>query len=378
MTRLIADFNAGGHHATYLANLIRQGSRGPFLISTDIYNELAPDVLETPDVVLRHIPTKGHDAEQQVAELLQHIDRHPEITSAIHMTIDEVFKALFRKLPSLIGRPRRHISGVWLMSNLFYKRHDGLKNRLRFIRFFVQVVTYLTVARRAKIYFLNEELADYLRAKAPFLRKRIHPCPDPVDSTITAIGPMPAPDNDAPTVLFLGKHSVRKGTYLAVNAILKDWHTPLRLIVAGDISGDPRIATLKEQAHPHVTIEWMDRRLSEQEMIACYQRADIVAAPYQDYGGSSGIFNNSVATNKPLLVSDWGLLASRTRTLQAGLTFKQDDEQDLRAKLHQLLESLPWQGNQQAVEAFLSYHSVERLYRVVCNLEKNETRDENQ
>lgn len=363
MKRLITDFNAGGHHATFIANLIRQGYRGHLLISTDIRNELAPDILEAPGVELRHVPTKGHDAEAQVAALMDYIDSHPEITCTTHTVIDEIFKALFKRLPSLIGRPRRHISGIWLMSNLFYKRHHGLKNRLRFIRFFMQVVVYLIVARHAKIYFLNEELAEYLRAKAPFLKKRIHPCPDPVDSSMNSISQMPTPQNEVPNVLFLGKHSARKGTYWAINALLKDWQTPLHIIVAGDSSGDPRIASLKEQTHPRVTIDWLDRRLSEQEITECYQRADVVATPYQRYGGSSGIFNNSVALNKPLLVSDWGLLASRTRALNAGLTFTQDDEHDFRTKLHQMIESLPWQQDEQVVEKFLAYHNPKMLYQ---------------
>ena len=365
--RLIADFNSGGHHATYIANLIRQGCRGPFLISTDIWNELAPDILDTPGVILRHLPAEDHNAGAQVAALLDHIDSHREISSAIHLTMDEVFGALLRRLPFLIGRSRRHISGIWIQSNFFYKRHDDLKGWVKFAFFYLCVVAYLAVARHAKLYFLNEELANYLRAKAPFLRNQIHLCPDPVDSSISAIDCMPAPSNAVPTVLFLGKHSMRKGTYWAVNTILQDWHKPLHLIIAGDISGDCRIASLRERSHSCVTIEWLDRRLTEQEIIECYRRADIVAAPYQSYGGSSGIFNNSVATNRPLIVSDWGLLASRTRSLKVGLTFTQDDEHDFRTKLHRLIECLPWQRNEKAVEQFLAYHSPEMLYRYVCD-----------
>jgi len=83
----------------------------------------------------------------------------------------------------------------------------------------------------------------------------------------------------------------------------------------------------------------VERYVSEDELLAAYAACDWVVLPYRDQAESSGIMVHAAAHQRPVLVSDFGLIGDWTRQFGLGLTFKHKNVLDLSLKLGELTKT---------------------------------------
>jgi glycosyltransferase involved in cell wall biosynthesis len=111
---------------------------------------------------------------------------------------------------------------------------------------------------------------------------------------------------DTSVVMFFGLLRPYKG----IDALLDAW----RDVVADHdraelwIVGRPRMTTDRLLAGAPRSVKWVTRFVTEQEVAACFRRADVVALPYRlsDRFDFSGVLATALAFAKPIVISDIG------------------------------------------------------------------------
>jgi glycosyltransferase involved in cell wall biosynthesis len=129
---------------------------------------------------------------------------------------------------------------------------------------------------------------------------RVHVIPHGVFAHLADVPPQPAPfQTDARVVLCFGLMRPYKG----IDVLLEAW----REIEDAElwIAGMPRmdISRLRALAPPNV--RFVPRFITDAELPAYFQRADLVVLPYREID-QSGVLFTALAFGKPLLLSDVG------------------------------------------------------------------------
>lgn len=159
---------------------------------------------------------------------------------------------------------------------------------------------------------------------------RVHVIPHGVFAHLAAGPPQPPPfQTEEPVVLCFGLMRPYKG----IDVLLEAW----RGIAGAElwIAGMPRmdISSLSAAAPPNV--RFVPRFITDSELPAYFQRADLVVLPYREID-QSGVLFTALAFGKPLLLSDVGgfpeiAATGAARTVPAG------DPETLREALRELL-----------------------------------------
>jgi len=159
---------------------------------------------------------------------------------------------------------------------------------------------------------------------------RVHVIPHGVFAHLAAGPPQPPPfQADKPVVLCFGLMRLYKG----IDVLLDAW----RGIEDAElwIAGMPRmdISSLRATAPPNV--RFVPRFISDSELPAYFQRADLVVLPYREID-QSGVLFTALAFGKPLLLSDVGGFPEIAAT-GAARTAPAGDPAALRDGLRELL-----------------------------------------
>ena len=146
---------------------------------------------------------------------------------------------------------------------------------------------------------------------------RVHVIPHGVFAHLADVPPQPAPfQTEKPVVLCFGLMRPYKG----IDVLLDAW----RGIEDAElwIAGMPRmdISDLRASAPPNV--RFVPRFITDSELPAYFQRADLVVLPYREID-QSGVLFTALAFGKPLLLSDVGgfpdlATTGAARTVPAG------------------------------------------------------------
>ncbi|HEY4810102.1 MAG TPA: glycosyltransferase family 4 protein [Solirubrobacteraceae bacterium] len=163
--------------------------------------------------------------------------------------------------------------------------------------------------------------------------ERVHVIPHGAFEHLTAGGPggaAPPPfDTDLPVVLCFGLMRPYKG----IEELLEAW----RGIDGAElwIAGAPRmdISALRSAAPPGV--RFVPRFITDDELPAFFQRADLVVLPYREID-QSGVLFTALAFGKPLLLSDVGGFPE-VAAQGAARTFPAGDTAALNAALRELV-----------------------------------------
>ena len=158
----------------------------------------------------------------------------------------------------------------------------------------------------------------------------VHVIPHGVFAHLADVPPQPPPfQTDRPVVLCFGLMRPYKG----IDVLLEAWHgvEDAELWVAGMPRMD--ISHLRAIAPPNV--RFVPRFITDPELPAYFQRADLVVLPYREID-QSGVLFTALAFGKPLLLSDVGgfpevAATGAARTVPAG------DSAALRMALEELL-----------------------------------------
>ncbi len=168
---------------------------------------------------------------------------------------------------------------------------------------------------------------------------------------------------DARIVLCYGLMTPRKGLRLLTQVLLEQPDAPWFLLCAGrlaDPAAAPNVHLLQAQGRALV----LDRYLTEAEEALCFAACDLVALPYLQHFGSSGVLSRAAAAGKPVVGADSGLLGQRIRTHGLGWTFRDGNPAALQQALQQAARSSRAQWAQLS-QAGLEYaaHCSRSAYR---------------
>jgi glycosyltransferase involved in cell wall biosynthesis len=143
--------------------------------------------------------------------------------------------------------------------------------------------------------------------------------------------PPPAPpfQTDKPVVLFFGLMRPYKG----IEVLLEAW----REVEDAElwIVGMPRMDIEPLRAAARANVRFVARYVSDEELAAYFERADLVVAPYLE-ADQSGVVSTALAFGKPLLLSDVGGFPEIARTGAARIV-PSGDSQALGEALRELL-----------------------------------------
>jgi glycosyltransferase involved in cell wall biosynthesis len=158
--------------------------------------------------------------------------------------------------------------------------------------------------------------------------------------TPARLPPELAPDGtegSGPVVLFFGLLRPYKGVDVLLQAwaALANQRFEPRLWVVGR----PRVPLPPLQAAAPSGVRFVGRFVSDQELVACFQRADLVVLPYRSTErlDFSGVLATALAFGKPAIVSDVGGFSEVAAT-GAAVLVAPGDAGALAAALQQLLE----------------------------------------
>lgn len=364
--QLIVDFNPHGHHPDYVEALLANGFDGALLTSSALWREVSDCVKNTSKVTVK-IMFEGMPSPREELEAILNLMRENKNNyECLHLHLDKLLYSnrMFLLKKAILLHKFPIIGGIWIGNNFVYPRKYYVKDWIKKILTIGFILIVLIRWRKMKIYFLNEDIFSFLQ-KFPFIKNQVHLCPDPFQNhlsyppTFISNG-----KNEFPTILFLGYHNQRKGTEWALRALLK-WKDPLRIIVGGLIENSSEINKICAKFRYPVQITLMDWRLSNQEISDLYSIASAVIMPYIRFGGSSGLFVNSLYRNIPVLAADWGIIGKRTKDLSAGRTFIPDSEEDFRKNLKLLISQNTEIQNNPAVKQFLHNNSPKMFYQTL-------------
>jgi glycosyltransferase involved in cell wall biosynthesis len=145
-------------------------------------------------------------------------------------------------------------------------------------------------------------------------------------------GPLPAglPATDAPVVLCFGLIRPYKG----IDVLIEAWGGGIADAELW-IVGRPRFEIGSLRSAAGAGVRWVTRFVDEQELAACFRRADVVVLPYREIE-QSGVLATALAFGSPLVLSDVGGFAEVARAGAARLV-PPGDPAALRAALAELI-----------------------------------------
>ncbi len=368
--QLIVDFDPNGHHPHYIEILLKCGFSGVLLTSSALWNEVSVLVKKstTADIV---VPCENLPSPKKQFEIIDKllID-NKNITECLHLHFDSLtIQGWWYYLKyALQVNPRISFGGIWFGCNFFYIRVYSPIDWVKYAAGVCYIYFLLYSVPNIKIYFLNNDIVKHFK-KYSYIKEKIHWCPDPYKydkRRLNIIVPQNNREND--TLLILGFHFPHKGTSWALRALLT-WRKPLRIIVGGVIDKDPDIKEICKQFKPPVTVELHDRRLSDDDISELYSRSTVLALPYRNFGGSSGIFVNALYRGLPVVATDWGILGKKTKELKAGSVFTPNNEKSFLSSLESVLSNSKNLHDNQNVQKFLINNSPGAFFMALTGRE---------
>jgi glycosyltransferase involved in cell wall biosynthesis len=146
----------------------------------------------------------------------------------------------------------------------------------------------------------TERGRERLEAEAGVPRERVHVIPHGAFEHLRAGDVAPAPwETDAPVALFVGLLRQYKG----LDALVEAW----RGIEGAElwIVGMPRMDTSALHTRAGANVRFLERFVSDAELRACFEAAELVVLPYREID-QSGVAFAALAFGKPLVLSDAG------------------------------------------------------------------------
>jgi len=107
-----------------------------------------------------------------------------------------------------------------------------------------------------------------------------------------------------------------------------------------------------------------ERYLSADTASLFLAAAPVVVLPYREHDGSSGVMLQALATGRPVLVPDRGLMAHRVGTFGLGATYRHGDDDDLARRYIEACAERPGQATAR-IAAFMTWFSYEQLAAAV-------------
>ncbi|MDJ0737488.1 MAG: glycosyltransferase family 4 protein [Nostocaceae cyanobacterium] len=203
------------------------------------------------------------------------------------------------------------------------------------------------------------------------------PLPDPVetfpDSQLNSGNLRENLGIDAKRKIFLlfGALTTRKGIYQlldAISALSPELCQKMCLLLVGESNIEAQLKSRIAEICESKPVQIISRYefISEQEIPAYFQLADVVLSPYQRHVGMSGILLLAAAAQKPVLSSDYGLMGEIVRRYELGLTVDSTVPKEISQGLTQFLGEYSQKlGNPLKMKSFAQQNSAQEFARII-------------
>jgi glycosyltransferase involved in cell wall biosynthesis len=390
---MLFDLLSGGHHGTYLRYLVQAWLQEPF--STQLTLVVSPQFLtvhqEVVALVDRHsnielLPiSAAEDQERKQASGIQsgfvewrifcQYAAQTQATHALLMYFD------YFQLAIAFGQSAPcSFSGIYFRPTFHYHTFTHhtmtLKDKVRSWRQQALLALALKAPQFHTLFCLDPFAVKAIAARQ--LAPKIVHLPDPVEivpvssETVANLRMRLGIEPDRKVFLLFGRITGRKGVYKLFDAIeqLSPEHCQqMCLLLVGDIPTQDKAAidqgvTKIRQSQP-IQILIQDGFLREAEVPAYFQLADIVLALYQQHVGMSGILLLGAAAQKPMLVSNYGLMGELTQRYGLGLSIDSESIEEIAQSLAHCLDN-PALGDVEKMQSFADQNHWSVFTETIC------------
>jgi len=117
-----------------------------------------------------------------------------------------------------------------------------------------------------------------------------------------------------------------------------------------------------------VTIEQVDKFVSDEAIDAAIIDSDVLLLPYQRFAGSSGVLIRAALYGKPVLATKYGLIGALVNRHKLGLTLDPYDEKSIAEALSEVLASGGLALDKESASHFAAAHVPDRYAETLCGL----------
>ncbi len=396
---MLFDLNVSGHHPGYIQHLVKYWTENGIPGNLDVlvspnFLKLHSDIVDLADPDKHRTKFVAISPEEQVSlegknflakriilpfkewEILCKYARDLGTTHCLIMYLDTLM------LPVTLGKKFPcPLSAIYFRPISHYSEFPNFEPSLR-----EQLWLWRDKFYQSKI-FRGEKLKNLFcldPLAIPYLEKyqgsvQVSHLPDPVqiynqsESELNELRESLGIEADRKVFLLFGSLSDRKGIHQLLEAVLMlpaDLAEKLCLLLVGPSVSlertrmENRMAEIL-QSLP-VQIIRCDQFISDPEIQAYFQIADVILAPYQRHVGMSAILVRAAAAQKPVLSSDYGLMGEITRRYELGLTVDSRFPKAIAQGMTQMLRASPKKfGNPDKMKSFAQENAAERFAQVI-------------
>jgi glycosyltransferase involved in cell wall biosynthesis len=393
---LLFDLSVRGHHPNYIKYLIHywqqhpQGDRLNILVSPRFLTEHT-DVVALADhhSDIRFVAITPSEAAALPArksswqralrvfqewQLLCKYARELAATHCLLLYFDTY------QLPFLLAKPAPcSVSGVYFRPSFHYQDLNGyqptrkerwLQQREKFL-----LSRILTHPQLHTLFCLDPFAVEKLNQRYP--QKKAVSLPDPVitssvsQSQVAELQQRLGIEPHRRVFLLFGALTERKGVFQLLEAI-RQQSSQLCQQMCLCLVGESRIASRIEsrlsdicQIKPLQAIQQYEF-ISDEQVRAYFQIADVILAPYQKHIGMSGILLLAAAAEKPILSSDYGLMGELVRRHRLGVCVDSTSPATLAKGLEQCFRvSTEELGDRETMRAFAKQNAAEKFAQTI-------------
>ncbi len=392
---MLFDLALGGHHGNYIQHLIDYACQQPVVGAIDIVvlqqfldihrdtvaaieSHQQPTINIVPitadEVVALGDRSSGWSRLQRNFREWQIFCKYAQklqTTHALMMYLDTC------ELPLAVGMPSPcPFSGIYFRPTFHYDTfanyHPDRKQRLQQWRNRFTIDRILAHPQLQTVFCLDPFAVEVLKAERE--NANIVTLADPVGSShstsldLAAYRAQLGIEADRRVFLLFGALDGRKGIYQLLEAIEllpPELSQQMCLLLVGKTNAaervdiEQKIAALRQNM-PIQIIECYDF-IPEDEVVAYFQLADVVLAPYQRHVGMSGILLLAAAAGKPVLSTDYGLMGELVSKYQLGLAVDATQPSELMLALTRCLTEAPATlGDRSQMQVFADLNSIDR------------------
>lgn len=385
---MLFDLLSGGHHGTYLRYLVKAWLEEPF--STRLTLVVSPEFFtvhqEVVELVDRHAQIEllpisaAEEQERKQASGLRlgfvewrifcRYAAQIQATHALLMYFD------YFQLAIAFGQSAPcPFSGIYFRPTFHYHTfaHHAmtLKDKVRSWRQQGLLALALRAPQFHTLFCLDPFAVKALSSR--HLAPKIVHLPDPVEivpvssETVANLRMRLGIEPNRKIFLLFGRITGRKGVYKlfdAVKQLSPEQCQRICLLLVGDMPAQDKAAIDQEvteirKSQP-IQILIQEGFLREAEVPAYFQLSDIVLALYQRHVGMSGILLLGAAAQKPMLVSNYGLMGELTERYGLGLSIDAESPEEIAQNLVHGLDHATM-GNVEKMQAFAQVNLAEKF-----------------
>ena len=273
-------------------------------------------------------------------------------------------------------RFRFEVSGIWFRPyHRMMPENDGIKAKIHFIKHILQKkVTFLPALLNhslKKVFVLNDE---EVRSFFNFFSDKIHYLPDPIFIYPKAEGFDLRKKYQIPAknliLLQFGNMDERKNNENIIKAlelIPAEVANKVTFLVIGKFAEgyrEQQVLKLKSEKATYQLITH-NQFVTDQEMEATFAQSDVIMRMNVNFYGSSGVVGSAALHNKPVIVSNHGVMNDQVIKYYLGKTLAPDDVEGIKDTIMSYFEN----PEERKVDGkkYLESHSAEAYARMLLD-----------